>query len=182
MILKIKKICPTCKQPFWREKWRHQKFCSLQCGVDFHKGKKYEERKCLNCGKVFKVEAWRKQRFCSRKCGIDFNRGKPKWIPPKSKGKKIRNRPERKLKDGRRIALHRYLMEEKINRQLDPKEQVHHKDIDFTNNNIENLWLYKNGREHTQGHKSLEKLVSSLMKDKIIGFKNGKYFRIRRRG
>lgn len=175
-----KRVCFQCGQIFYVENWRKQNFCSQQCGIDSHKGKTYEERNCKNCGKIFRVEAWMKQRFCSFQCGVDYNRGKSRLIRLKCSNKKKKYYPERRLKDGRRMTLHRYLMEEKMGRRLKRSESVHHVDMDKQNNNSDcsNYYLYLNESEHIKGHHSLETLVPLLMKDEIIGFKNGAYYKI----
>lgn len=175
MIAVVEKICPQCDKPFHREGWRHQRFCSLQCGIDFRKGKTYETRKCLYCEKEFQAEKWEKTKYCSFKCGIEGNRGKSRIKISKCKGRKIRYRPSRVLEDGRRVAIHRHLIEQILERRLTSEEQVHHKDMNSANNELNNLWLYKNAREHTKGHKSLEKLVFWLLEKGIIEFKGGKY-------
>src|SRR6185295_12511409 len=49
------------------------------------------------------------------------------------------------------IAYARYLMEQKIGRQLIEDEQVHHKDGDLTNDALDNLTIVL-GSDHTRGH------------------------------
>ena len=171
------RVCKQCGKSFYVENWRHQAYCSVQCGINSHKGHKMEERICLYCKKPFQAISWKKTKYCSFECSVDANRGKARTKIAKCAGEKIRHRSERKLKDGRRISLHRYLMELSIGRILLSTEQVHHIDMDNTNNNFGNFYLYENARKHTQGHKSIEKLVKGLLKDKIIGFGKGKYFR-----
>jgi hypothetical protein len=53
--------------------------------------------------------------------------------------------------NGRRIREHRYVMEQFLERRLDPSELVHHKDEDKLNNSIENLAL-TNRRDHRFEH------------------------------
>jgi len=50
------------------------------------------------------------------------------------------------------IREHRYAMEQKIGRYLNPKEHVHHINGDRTDNNIENLFLFHNNSEHLKFH------------------------------
>ena len=170
-----KRICANCGKVFWIQKWIPQRFCSQQCGVDSHKGKTYEERECPECGGNFKVESWKKQKFCSLKCGVDFNRGKPRKKRTKSSNKAKRNRATRTYANGKRIAVHRYLMEQKLGRRLKSSETVHHIDMNMQNNVIENLWLYENESKHHKGHHSLGKLVFRLLKEGIVKFVKGKY-------
>ena len=49
------------------------------------------------------------------------------------------------------ISYPKILMEEKLGRPLEPYEEVHHIDGDFTNNDISNLELVKHG-EHQRHH------------------------------
>lgn len=54
--------------------------------------------------------------------------------------------------NGKYVAEHRYIMEEKLGRKLDVREIVHHIDGNGLNNDISNLQLMKWG-EHTHLHK-----------------------------
>ena len=65
----IEKKCLQCGKIFNSEKWKKQKYCSFECGIDANRGITYEDRKCAFCGKIFKVEKCKKQRYCSFKCG-----------------------------------------------------------------------------------------------------------------
>lgn len=47
---------------------------------------------------------------------------------------------------------HRTIMENHLNRKLRTEEHVHHIDLDKTNNNIENLFLFTSGAEHLSYH------------------------------
>lgn len=169
------RICLNCARTYKVERYRKQKFCSVKCGAAYHSGITLIEKECLWCKRIFKSESWRKQRFCSKECGIEFNRGKPRKLRKKSKSNRVRNREERRTKDGRRISLHRYVLEEEIGRQLLPEETVHHIDMDISNNNIRNLYLFKNESHHIRCHHSIEKLVPKLLKGGMITFKEGTY-------
>jgi fido (protein-threonine AMPylation protein) len=46
------------------------------------------------------------------------------------------------------VPEHRYIMQEKLGRKLLKNEVVHHKDGNKTNNNINNLELFENNKEH----------------------------------
>lgn len=58
------------------------------------------------------------------------------------------------------ISYPKYLMECKLGRSLDPNlETVHHKDEDFTNNDLDNLYIISRS-EHTKLHsKPAEKYI-----------------------
>jgi hypothetical protein len=52
---------------------------------------------------------------------------------------------------------------------------VHHINLDTLDNRLENLWLCKNRTNHNSVHRSLLKLVDSLLKFKFLIFDNGIY-------
>lgn len=54
-------------------------------------------------------------------------------------------------------------------------EVIHHIDMDKSNNDIKNLYLFKNAKEHAISHRSLEKIVKTLLEKNIIYFKDGIY-------
>ena len=71
---------------------------------------------------------------------------------------------------------HRVTMEEYRGRKLISDEHVHHIDLNKLNNNIDNLWLC-NRQTHLKAHRSINKLISSLIEGHIIKFnkKAGEY-------
>jgi hypothetical protein len=83
---------------------------------------------------------WRAQKFCSRACA---NKGRVKKIWLDKAGY-----PQMTTPDGRKMAIHRYVMEEKLCRRLLPTETVHHKDGDRKNYDESNLelWASRHGR------------------------------------
>jgi hypothetical protein len=64
-----------------------------------------------------------------------------------------------------RIYEHRYVVEQHLGRILSPKEQIHHLDGVKNNNNIENLVLCANVREHTRLHQKEQKFVEKLIEE-----------------
>lgn len=56
------------------------------------------------------------------------------------------------------IRLHRLVMAEHLQRPLTKEEVVHHIDGDITNNEIENLMLFKNKSEHKAHHHKSRKI------------------------
>lgn len=50
------------------------------------------------------------------------------------------------------VPEHRLVMEAHIGRYLNPEEEVHHKDHNKTNNNIDNLELFENSSDHMRAH------------------------------
>ena len=60
--------------------------------------------------------------------------------------------------NGKRVQYHRYLMEQFLDRKLSPEENVHHKDGNKTNNNIDNLELTSNSN-HIHTYHTKKKIV-----------------------
>ena len=53
--------------------------------------------------------------------------------------------------------------------------EVHHINLDYQDNRISNLWVFKNNVTHHKARESLYNLVPDLLNSKIVIFKNGKY-------
>jgi hypothetical protein len=70
---------------------------------------------------------------------------------------------------------HRLVMEKYLKRYLKRSEIVHHIDFNRKNNDIKNLYLYKNHSDHHKSHSSVYKLMPPLLKMGIVVFKNGEY-------
>jgi len=201
----VSKICPICKKEFSGPRWRlrRQTYCSVKCAHEALKGKAYKEVVCQFCGKKFKVETWMERKYCSQECAWRALRGPRKreerkclycgssfWVIP-AKNKKFCSREcwrnycfeKTKAKGTKRINgkqvngkyVHRVIMEQMIGRPLNPRERVHHIDMDRFNNDPSNLYLYPNESEHQKGHRSFEKLAKELLKRGIITFKKGVY-------
>lgn len=64
----------------------------------------------------------------------------------------------------------RQTIEQNINRKLEKGEVVHHLDFDYKNNNINNLHLFKNKKEHTIYHNMLRKIIAEELNIKTIGW------------
>ena len=56
------------------------------------------------------------------------------------------------------ISYPRYLMEQKLGRPLDPKEDVHHIDGNYLNNDLDNLEIKMHG-EHQREHGKSQQVV-----------------------
>lgn len=90
-------------------------------------------------------------KFCSRQCNGEANRGLAKGDrQSESKSGYIRIRQP----DGSRVYLHRFLMAQKIGRELSEAEVVHHIDENKRNNRIENLMLFENQAKHLEYHRA----------------------------
>ena len=91
----------------------------------------------------------------------------------------------------RRIMLeHRYVIEQHLSRHpeleiskkclidgkyLKTEAHVHHINLNYQDNRIENLWVFENVKEHNEATKSLYSLVKELLNSGKIRFKEGKY-------
>lgn len=79
----------------------------------------------------------------------------------------------------RLISYPRVLMAEKLGRKLEPYEDVHHKDEDVTNNDIDNLEVVLHGphqREHSQKYFDKEMICPECNKPFIWAAKQQRYF------
>jgi len=70
---------------------------------------------------------------------------------------------------------HVLVISEKLGYIPSNKTPIHHIDIDKENCNAENLYLTQNHLEHRKIHSQMYKIMSQLIKEGIIIFKNGKY-------
>lgn len=50
------------------------------------------------------------------------------------------------------VPVHRWVAERKLGRPLRPGEVVHHKDRDKSNNDPDNLWVFRSQEEHDEVH------------------------------
>jgi len=74
------------------------------------------------------------------------------------------------------VYEHILVAEEKYGRSIEIGEIVHHIDGDRSNNNPDNLYVYKSNSEHKKSEASFFKLKKELLKKNLIVFKNGKYY------
>lgn len=87
----------------------------------------------------------REQKFCSHRC---YSLDKPRAFILKN-GYKLVAKPGHSRADKRGyVREHLLIMEEKIGRPVLRSESIHHIDGDKTNNQIDNLMLFKTHKEH----------------------------------
>ena len=75
--------------------------------------------------------------------------------------------------DGR--FTHRVVAESIVGRPLRKGEVVHHVDGDKLNNSKGNIFVCDSNSHHLATHRQLEQVALKLVRDGIIGFKDGKY-------
>jgi len=92
----------------------------------------------------------------------------------------------------RRIMLeHRYVIEQHLakhpeleiskkclidEKYLKTEAQVHHINLNYQDNRIENLWVFSTDKNHKEATKSLYNLVEGLLTKELVRFDKGKYF------
>ena len=54
-------------------------------------------------------------------------------------------------------SVHRHVAERKLGRKLNPREVVHHKNRDKQDNRRDNLWVFRNQKEHDKAHRKDKK-------------------------
>ena len=81
-------------------------------------------------------------------------------------------KPQHKKADNQGYVYeHTLIVEEKLKRSLNRDEEIHHINLDKTDNNIENLCLCTH-KTHIKIHRSIEKLIPILLQRNIIYFDN----------
>lgn len=68
------------------------------------------------------------------------------------------------------VPVHRIVMENVLDRFLEPGEVVHHIDMDIENNKRENLWLFADSSAHHIAHGSINDCAKELLEKGLIGF------------
>jgi hypothetical protein len=144
-------ICKVCEKVFCVPPYRRKtaKCCSRSCLWHFTNPIREPKRlakvtgrrpsnfgqyemQCKNCKKSFGISPSRigKKFFCSKNCYSSFERKEQKP-----------NRYIRITVKGHRYLEHRFLMEQKLKRQLSTTEHVHHLNGDPKDNRMENLFV-----------------------------------------
>ena len=144
-------ICKICKKKFdiyendHRIKNKKNIYCSKKCSDDALKKGKIV--KCKYCEKEFYST---RNEFCSKKCVYEYkkkNYNHKTYIENGYEVKYIKNYNKKG-----NVKVHRYVMEQYLDRKLRPDEVVHHIDGNKLNNNIENLKIMTRG-EHSKLHR-----------------------------
>jgi|14BtaG_2_1085337.scaffolds.fasta_scaffold19572_4 hypothetical protein len=160
---------------------------------------------CLtSCAKHQRKEGKHKRNTCTRKCQDKLTQcyeWNPRMIARDDEGwYKETKGPQkgyivkrvRKLRLGGKykgrmhrvkIYQHRSIMEEHLGRKLTPNEQVHHVDMNKSNNDISNLWLCSPS-DHMSAHHSFNQCCEELMgnfhkyNDIRFNIETGRYYLI----
>lgn len=158
------------------------KFCSQKCnGVYRTKNKKGITNNysgvCEQCGKKFETyrspsNFTKNPRFCSLKCTGKAQSGENN--PAYTGGRYINadgyvvifmpNHPNSGVR--KTVFEHRLSMECKIGRYLTKEECVHHIDGNKSNNDPNNLMLFKNNSEHIKFHAKLKRNGKKSARDR----------------
>lgn len=166
------------------------------------KNKTYTTYQCPICKKIQKISLWRLERkktlFCGRCSSIGTQSGikRPEFSRENSGrwkgGEYISSDGYKMVKiegeyhnSGRQKYKkeHVLIYEKELGRELKTQrgnmgEQIHHIDGDKLNNNVENLILCSDTREHRNIHCQLEEISLELVRQGVILFdkKNKKYY------
>jgi hypothetical protein len=145
---------------------------------------------CVCNGLTFAhLENWKRSHraVCSRKCqnelisgpGNSNWKGEEKYKRGNSVSHVLKYTPNHPFSKKKFVPKHRLIIEESLKRFLDPKEVVHHIDNDPTNNEIENLVLCIDNKEHNKIHSSVFRCLPSLIKSSALIFnKNKKIYEV----
>lgn len=144
-------ICEGCGKEF--HPWKSNldgKFCSKPCR------KVRCAFTCDTCGKSFEVKASQAEkynvRYCSKQCMYKKQSEERRGAgTPWYKGGYIASGYRVITVDRKKHLEHRYIMEQHLGRELTRAEDVHHRDGDKLNNDIDNLRVMSK-KDHTRLH------------------------------
>lgn len=95
---------------------------------------------CLECEKSFSIPICRLNKYCSPWCARrSYSKNYTQENSPNFKHGKTTDGYKRINKNGKRMLEHRAVMEDKIGRELESNEWVHHRNVDNLDNSPENL-------------------------------------------
>jgi len=115
--------------------------------------KRGQTKRCIYCKQSYYVPSYRvnSAKYCSRSCLAKVH------LPKFSKiyGFKKQNKPLHKYEEmtinGKKVRVHRFVMEQFLKRKLETWEHVHHIDGNSLNNDLKNLIVLSNS-DHQKNH------------------------------
>lgn len=145
------KVCPTCKKEFYVrpcyiKKYHRGKYCSKSCSakVNYKINLIMFKKGYIPWNKEKTMPQTTKEKHWNWKGGR-LKYGSDRYIY-------VFNKQHPFATKSGYVAEHRLIMEKSIGSYLKPKERVHHKDGNKTNNKIDNLKLYKSESHHQKYH------------------------------
>lgn len=159
--------CTVCAKPF--EGPERQKACSRGCGDKLRRTAKRNTR-CERCQAPLSPTCHPRIRFCSQSCAL---RGRTGASGPRKEGATQKHSAGYILvkHDGDWMFQHRFVMEQKLGRRLEPFEKVHHKNGKRDDNRRSNLelWVAKGkSRKDPAGQRLLDLMRDFLKQPEII--------------
>lgn len=155
------KLCPNCTQEFIPAT-KSRIFCSNSCSVTWSRRnglipsqpRQGVTKTCKHCKVEFYVPKYRDKTaiYCSRRCSaldkpLQSEKARNNSPIMARKGKTEKKQYKEITINGKRVRVHRFLMEVALGRKLESWEHVHHIDGNHLNNSIENLEVLSNS-EH----------------------------------
>lgn len=162
--------CECCDREFFYSRKRIRKFCSKVCSNAYYT----ISFNCMQCGrlKTFHRSQLNKYSergtFCSMTCLRKYYKEHP------SNDTRYLSEHGYFINHGKTYE-HRKKMMDFLGRDLALGEQIHHIDLDKTNNDVANLYLCPNQTEHNKLHWTLNRLVGVFLRDDLIIFQKGVY-------
>lgn len=147
-------------------------YCSRECSALGRRKSADEKHKanCKNCGKEFyktrrkgSGTIYNTQALCSRECKNEWvskvyreKHGLPEITRRIKRNYAVLRIPAKNGNDVRHVLEHRYVMEQRIGRELLPEETVHHISGNRLDNRLENLELFSSN--HGPGQRVVDKI------------------------
>lgn len=133
-----------------------------------------------DCGRIKDVDASNLLSGASVSCGCNYDSGKCSQV----KGYRIERgyryifKPDYPGSNNGWVREHQFVYETETGTPIPKGYRIHHIDMDKQNNMMSNLYLCTN-KKHSDAHNSLNMIIKQLMEKGVIGFADGKYYRIK---